>query len=85
MNVKYYSLYKESDSGSITYYIPLYESKESYSVVGFVYYGNWEFNDELVSPDDWEEVHQDDENYLKIIDINKTPKKQNLIRTLFET
>lgn len=84
MNVKYYNLYKESDSGSTTYYIPLYESKEDYSVVGLVFMGKWEFNDELVSPDDWEEVYQDDKNYLKIINMNNAPKKQNLIKVLFE-
>ena len=84
MNVKYFSLYEEKDGGTLTYYIPIRESKTEYATQGFVFIGKWEYNTSLVSPEDWEEFRYSDREYLKIINMNKAPKKEELIFVIFE-
>lgn len=79
MNVKYYNLYREIDGPNTTFYIPIRESDKEYATQGFAFTRNWEYNPSLVSPEDW-----DEDEFLKLTDITKTPKKDKLIKYIFE-
>lgn len=83
MNIKYYSLYKEKDGEIINYIIPIRESKGAWAVEGFVYNSeSWKFSTNLVNPDDWEEYEFAPNDYLKIIPIEETPDKRQLIKLI---
>lgn len=80
MNVKYFSLYKEVDGDDKTFIIPIRESKKEYATQGFVFTYGWIYNPSLVSPEEWEESE-----YLTILDMSKTPKKNKLIKLVFNS